>query len=122
MAVTNLSIEVVSGAKIFTDTASINTATAVKASAGTLYLLDLDNTANAAVSYVKIWNTAAGSVVVGTTAPDFIIMVPASTRLPVAMPSGVALGTAITLACVTTGGTAGVTSPTSDVIVRIIYA
>jgi hypothetical protein len=122
MAVTNLSVEVLSGVKIFQDTDSANAAVAAKASSGTIYALDIDNTANAAVSYVKIWNTAQGSVTVGTTAPDFIFMVPASSRTPWIIPAGVALGTAITVACVTTAGTAGTTSPTSDVIVRLAYA
>ena len=122
MAVTNVSIEVVSGAKLFNDTDCAGVVVAVKASSGTLYMLDLDNTANAAVTYVKIWNTASGGVTIGTTAPDIIILVPASTRITVVIPGGVALGTAITVAAVTTAGTAGSTGPTSDVIVRAVYA
>ena len=122
MAVTNLSIEVVSGGKLFNDTDNENTAVAVKASSGTVYMIEVDNTANAAITYVKLWDTAQGSVTVGTTAPVMIIPVAASAKITLAVPTGIAFATAITVASVTTAGTAGTTSPTSAAIVRIVYA
>lgn len=106
---------------LFIDTDCANAAVAVKASSGIIYELEIDNTGNAAASYVKIWNTAAGSVTVGTTAPDYIFMVPASVKRSIVIPDGLTLGTAIAVACVTGAGTAGSTSPTSDVTVKIVY-
>lgn len=80
----------------------------------TLYELQIDNSANtAAASFVKIWNALTATV--GTTAPDLIFRVPAAATLKLAIPEGLALGTGFSFACVTAGGTAGTTGPTSDV-------
>lgn len=90
----------------------------VRAGATTLYAADIDNTANAAATYVKFYNTAAPTV--GTTAPDAIVYVPASTRLTSFF--GLA-GTAfahLSFAAVTTGGTAGTTAPSSAVKINIL--
>lgn len=56
---------------------SINTATAVKASAGNLYGWNIRNNTGAAV-YVKFYDTAQASVVVGTTAVVLSLQVPAN--------------------------------------------
>lgn len=94
----------------------------IDSGAGNLHAIILDNTANAAVSYLKLWNVASGSVTVGTTAPDFVFMAPASTKITITFEgAGLAYSTALTAACVTTAGTAGVTPPTSAVPVTIIY-
>jgi len=119
MAVSNTAL--LSGAALFIDTDSVNAAVAVKAASTVLYAVEVDNTANGAASYLKAWNVAAGSVTVGTTAPDMIMLAPASSRVTFAFPAGVTFGTALSCATVTTAGTAGVTSPTSDVIVRLVY-
>lgn len=122
MAITNLTVAQVSGAKLFQDTDSVGTVVAVSASAATIYQIEIDNTANAAATYVKMWDLGTGSVTLGTTAPSLIIPVPASSRITLTFTSGLAFATAVSLASVTAGGTAGTTSPTSDVIVRIVYA
>lgn len=122
MATTNLSIEQVSGARLFEETDLENVKIAVKASSGTMYAIEIDNSAVAAVSYVKLWDVASGSVTVGTTAPNWIFAVPASVKKAFVMPGGIAFGTALTAACVAEAGTAGTTNPSSSVIVRIVYA
>lgn len=77
------------------------TATAIKASAGTLYGVQAINTGAAPV-YVKLYNTASGSVTVGTTVPLITIPVPtvATTGAGVVIPFpvGVVFGTAISYA------------------------
>ena len=120
MAVTNLTIAQVSSS-LFQDTANGGTAIAVKASSATVTEFEVDNTANAAVSYAKFYNAAVGSVIVGTTAPDHIVFAPASTKTTQVIPSGLVFGTALTVSTVTTGGTGGTTSPTSSVAVRVVY-
>ena len=122
MTVSQIDLAPPSGAKQYINDDLDGTISAVKASSGTLYGLVIDNSANAAASYVKLWNTASGSVTVGTTAPDWIFMVPASVKKTFSMPEGIAFGTALSAACVTTAGTAGTTNPTSNVDVRITYA
>lgn len=119
MAVSTLTITSLS-TSLFQDTDCANAAVTVKGSSGVLTMIDVDNTANAAATYVKMWNST-GAITVGTTAPDQILYVPASTRLVFVMPAGVTWGTGTQVAAVTAAGTAGTTSPTSDVIVRISY-
>lgn len=94
----------------------------IKGSAGTLYAIEIDNSLNAAVSYVKLWDAASGSVTVGTTAPDWIFRVAASVSRTVMFPQGVAFATALSIAAVTAAGTAGVTGPTSALTCRVVYA
>lgn len=64
----------------FRSAAVTNTAVSVKASAGQLYGLNLVNL-TAAACYVKFFNLAAGSVVVGTTVPTRTFQIPASSSL-----------------------------------------
>lgn len=121
MAVSNTSVAALSSAVLFQDTVSANAAVSVKGASAVVYSIEIDNTANAAASYLKLWNVASGSVTVGTTAPDATFLVPASTKITLVFPGGVTFGTALTEATVTTAGTAGTTSPSSSVIVRIVY-
>ena len=107
-------------ANIFKDTVSANAAVVVKASSTVVYAIEIDNTANAAASFVKLWNNA-GAVTVGTTAPEEIILVPASSTVTLIYIRGKTFGTGLQVATVTAAGTAGTTSPTSSVIVEIAY-
>lgn len=122
MAISVVDIDVPSGLTRYKNSASNNTKAAVKASSGTIYAIIVDNSANAAISYVKLYDLASGSVTVGTTAPDMVFEIAASTKLTIAFPEGIAFATALTEACVTAGGTAGVTSPSSSVVLTILYA
>ena len=118
MAISNLG-QLANG-QLFTDTANTNAAVVIKATSAVLYELELDNTANAAASYVKFYNT--GTVTVGTTAPDSILMVPATTKITMVFPGGVTFGTALAVATVNSGGTAGVIGPVTPITVRAVYA
>ena len=123
MAISQVSLGFPSGAKFFTDTDSEGTVVAISAASATVYAIEVDNSGNAgAASYVKLWNTAAASVTLGTTAPDMVILVPASASPTLVVPKGIVFGTALSIATVTTAGTAGTTSPTSAVTVRVVYA
>lgn len=81
--------------------ASVTTVQSVKASAGQIYGWHFFNT-TAAVAYVQIFNVASGSVTLGTTAPTLVIGIPASGGATVSNPSGIAFGTAISIAATTT--------------------
>lgn len=117
MAVTNNVL--LTGVALLTDTSATSTAVVAKASSAVLYELELDNTANAAASYFKIYNH--GSPTVGTTVPDWVIMVPASTSRSLVIPGGLTFGTAMSYAATTAGGTSGSTSPTSAFDVKLVY-
>ena len=121
MAVSTVDISTPSGLKKYRNTDLAETKDAVDASSGTLHSVVVDNTANAAAAtYLKMWDAASGSVTVGTTAPDYTIKIPAATKRTIIFHDGLAYGTALTAACLTTAGTAGTTGPTSDVIVEFI--
>ena len=122
MATTQVTLGYPTGTKIFAETDLEGTAVAVAAAAATVYQVEVDNASNSVASFVKLWNVASGSVTVGTTAPDWCLMVPASVKRSFSMVDGIAFGTAITAACVTTAGTAGTTNPTFAVPVKIVYA
>ena len=120
MAVSNLILTALA-INEFQDTVNANAAIVIKGSAGTLFLVYVDNSLNAAVSFVKLYDTA-GAVTVGTTAPDWIYRVPAGIKLPIALAGGVAFAAGLQVATVTTGGTAGAISPASAVTVVVAYS
>jgi len=120
MAVTSLTLTSLA-TSLFQDTILANAAVVVKASGGTLYAIHIDNSANASAVYLKLWDSA-GAVVVGTTAPDFIIKVPASFDGPVLLAvEGITFASGLQAACVTEAGTAGTTSPGAAVVARIAF-
>lgn len=119
MAVSNINLNPI-GSSQFQDTANTNGSIVVKASAGTLYSVDIDNTALAAVVYTKLVDSA-GAVVVGTTDPNWIIRVPASTRIQVQFVGGHAFSAGLQVFTVTAPGTPGAAAPATPPTVRIIY-
>lgn len=90
----------------------------VTGAAGTIYQIDIDNTANGDnAAYLKIYNNSSPTV--GTTPPDHVLCVPVNRRRSMVIPEGLDFSH-LSFACVTTGGTAGTTSPTDPVIVRMV--
>jgi hypothetical protein len=84
-----------------------NTAVAIKASAGQLFLLQCGNT-NASEAYVQVYNIAQGSVTVGTSTPTLSIPIAATSTGGFALSLvGLQFATAISAAATTTatGGT-----------------
>ena len=77
--------------------------------------LDELNSDNAA--YLKIYNSAAPTV--GSDSPDLVFPVPISQRRSLVIPEGYDFSS-LSFACVITGGTAGSTSPTNPVPVRLV--
>lgn len=126
MAVTQVQIATPANIFQYNDTAMGNAVDAIKASSAVVYWVFADNTANGgAPTYVKLFNLAGGSVVVGTTAPDEVLYIPAGQKITIPFYTGANPGktfaTALSAFAVTTGGTAGSTSPVSAVPVTIAY-
>lgn len=126
MAQTQVPAGTPTGLTSFSDTAMGATVDAVKASSAVVYSVIIDNSQNiGAACYVKIFNLAAGSVILGTTAPDEIIYVPAGKVITHFMFTGSVPGktfaNALSAACVTAGGTAGTNPPANPVDVTINY-
>ena len=121
MATSTFGIPAAFGITQTTETDAAAAAIAVKASSGTLYTVEIDNTANSINSFVKSYDIASGGTTVGTNSPDVVLKAPASTKLTYHFSQGIAFGTAITLACLNTAGTAGTNGPASDVAVKLVY-
>ena len=109
----NLSTDVIEDTSV-TSTGQDN----VTGAAAVFFGVYIDNTANSAASFVKIYNHANPTI--GTTDPNFVFMCPASSTRQYTMAGGTALGTALSYACTTAGGTTGAVSPSSAVLVRIL--
>lgn len=109
---------------MYTDPAMGATVDIVKTGSANIYYITVNNSANAAASYVKLYNTAS-VITVGTTVPDEVIHAPAGLIIThvyyTGSAQGKAFGSAIAAACVTTGGTAGTTAPSSAVSVSIAF-
>ncbi len=108
-------------ATLFVDTVSANAAVVVKGSSGIIYMIQIDNSANAGeAEFVKLYNSS-GAVTVGTTEPDVVLIAPAAAVFELVIPSGLTLGTGIQVATTQAAGTGGTTSPSASLIVRIAY-
>lgn len=126
MAISSVNIASPANETVYSSSAMGNTVEGIKASSAKIYSVVVDNSANGgAASYVKLFNVTSGSVVLGTTAPDEIVFVPGGAIITHVLSTGANPGktfaTALSAACVTAGGTAGVTSPVSAVVVTVNY-
>ena len=120
MAISTITLASISGGLLHSNDDVDETSDSVDSGAGTLWAIEVDNTGNAAVTFVKLYNNGAPTV--GTTAPDFIFAVPASVSRAIIFPQGFAYSTALSIAAVTAAGTAGTTGPTSLVTARVVYS
>ena len=83
---------------------NLGAAVAVKASAGTLFGVQIVNN-QAALVFIQIFFAAVGSVTLGTTTPDLEFQVAANSSGSLSIPSrGINATTAITIASTTTEG------------------
>lgn len=96
-------------------TALTATAQAIKASAGTLQGYYIYNP-NSSAAYVQFYNTASGSVTVGTTAPLFMLTIPATSAANLALPQGIQFSTAMSWAATSTAGGNGAPTTALDAV------
>lgn len=96
-------------------TALTSTAQAIKASAGKLKGYYIYNP-NAAAAYVNIYNTAQGSVTVGTTNPLFQLTIPPASAANLWMESGVNFSTAMSWSATSTAGGNGAPTTALDAV------
>lgn len=88
------------------------TVAAVKASAGMVDSITVTNS-HSAVQYLQVFNTASGSVTLGTTTPVLTVAVPATNTVQLNFDKGLKFGTAISIAATTTPtGATGATAST----------
>ena len=107
------------GSKIVQDTGATNSAVDnTTGGSGTLYMVEVDNSANSNVVYFKLADSTDATA--GTTAADIVLRVPASTKMSFAFPTGVAFANGFSHWCVTGAAESNTTSPGSAVVVRYV--
>jgi len=125
MAISSVNVSSPANEIVYSSSSMQATAEGIKASSAKVYSVIIDNTLNVAATYVRLWNLASGSVVVGTTVPDEVIYAPPSVIttqvLFTGATAGKTFGTALTAAAVTVGGTVGNSNPSSAVAVSVSY-
>jgi len=89
----------------------------ITGSSGSIYTIYIDNSGNAADSFLKLYNSKDPTI--GTTIPEMIVEVQQQ-RLVITSKQGIAFDTACSAAVLTAGGTGGTTSPSSAVHLAII--
>ena len=92
------------------------TAEQVASGSKKILAVEIDNTANAATSYLKLWS---GSPTVGTTDPVCILRADKSVRVQYTFDVGFTISNAYG-ATLTTKGTAGTTAPEATVTARFL--
>ena len=110
--------------KLIVDTNCNTTVTTNVLSGGaTSFILDADNSNNAAqVVVLKAFNLASPTLdgSNSSTEPDLIFTIPAGVRQTITISDGIYFGTALSFACATGAATTNNTSPTNPVTVRIM--
>ena len=89
---------------------------------GSLFLVDVDNTANDSTSaYVRIKDAAsANSSSAGTLTPHFMFVAPPGTKTSYAMPEGQTYIAGLSMWCTTSNAAQNITPPSNAVIVRLV--
>jgi len=87
---------------------------------GTLYLVEIDNTANASSAvYLRIKDAqSAGSA--GTLVPRWLFKAPKATKACYSFPEGQAYSTGLTMWCTTSNAEEDTSPPSSAVIVKLV--
>ena len=97
MAISTVDLATPSGLKLYDNTDLDEVKAGITSASTVVHSIDIDNQ-NAAEVFLKLFNVTVGSVTVGTTPAQFVMMVPATTRLVFAIPGGMVFGTALTAA------------------------
>tara|TARA_R110000824_G_scaffold276694_1_gene465112 strand:+ start:702 stop:1070 length:369 start_codon:yes stop_codon:yes gene_type:complete len=106
----------------WTDTAASSTAVEASSSSLNIHQVRIVNSANTTKLYLKIYNVVADSVTVGTTSPDAILPVEASSTVEYIFDPQIALATALSYAVVTAPGTAGTSAPSTAITVEFLVS
>ena len=89
-------------------------------SSGVLYVVEVDNTANATTSaYLRI-KDAQSAGAAGTLVPTWMFVAAPGLKAAYAFPDGQPYGTGLTMWCTSNNAVANGSSPASAVIVRLI--
>ena len=90
----------------------------VTGASGSWWSLDIDNSANGRITYVRVWDNLDPTN--GTTDPDWIVSVDSNERRIIVAPEGAVFALGLSMAAVRDAGTAGTTAPAGAVIVQLV--
>jgi hypothetical protein len=127
MAISIIDVASPVGEILYTDSALGAALSRVKTSSTALFYLTVTNTANPTTPvFLKLFDAMAANITLGTTAPDLVFKVPGAAVSNFVLYTGVAFGwtftTALTAACLLTGGSEGsVNAPANPVSVTFSY-
>lgn len=123
MAVGNVTLRAPLGTAVWSDTAATNALVDVNASGTSIYHVEIDNTANTAVTYVKMFDSAASGVTLATTEPDIVISCAAGTKEYMTIPTGLSTSSALCyIATSTLSNAATQVAPTTAIGLTISYS
>ena len=107
------------GSKLVQDTTAGGTAVDnTTGASGVLYMVEIDNTNNGAISYLKMANSTNATA--GTTAADLCLFCPASSKVNYVFVGGIAFSAGFSHWCVAEKAESNTTSPGSAVVVRYV--
>lgn len=107
------------GSKLVQETAAgVSPKNNVTGASGAIYMIEYDNSANAATAFLKLYDHAAPTV--GTTAASLVIPIAASARRAIAMPEGLPFSVGISFAVTALADQGNTGAPTGNVIVRLV--
>ena len=105
--------------KIVQDTAATNSAVDnTTGGSGTLYLVEVDNTAYSTAVYFKMANSANATA--GTTSATMVFLCPASVKRSYVFPEGIAFSAGFSHWCVTGVAESDTTAPSTPPTVRYV--
>ena len=125
MAFTTEQLRAAAATKLYTITPTSGggaaTVDQLSGSSANIAQVEINNTNNASTTaYLKLYNVASGSVTLGTTTPYMVLPCPGGDTITYALPKQTTFPSALSVAMVTTGGTAGTTSMAKSVTVTIL--
>ena len=85
---------------------------------GTLYAVELDNTANSSAVYFKMADALTATS--GTTAATLVLVCPASTKMSYIFPTGIGFSAGFCHWCVTGAAESETTGPSLAVVARYV--
>jgi hypothetical protein len=123
MAVGNVTLRAPLGDSVWSDTAATNSLVDVNGSGTSIYHVEIDNTANTAVTYVKMFDSAASGVTLATTEPDIVISCAAGVKEYMSIPTAISTSAALCyIATSVLANNSTQTAPTTAIGLTISYS
>jgi len=99
-----------------------STVTNITDGAGTVYSIEVDNTANSGQVYLKLYdNLVDGGIDQNGTEADYIFGIDGSSNRMISFPAGLTISNGLSLRCVAGYALSNVSDPGQNVSVKVVY-